>query len=92
MLAVEFGEKTGQRSVQLIAAVGQQEENRAARYLTSKKEQEIESGLIAPMQIFDNQKQCGTALRHALNEVSERLKEPPFLVLRVQLSCRLEAG
>jgi len=76
-LAVELCQQAPQRRARLVAAVGQQQQQRQRLDLARQKMHEFEAAVVAPMQILDHQQRLFAG--HASEKVVERREQAPFM-------------
>src|SRR6266516_874605 len=78
-LAVQRGQEVSECRVDLFTAIGEQQQERARPEMTDEVKQKLETGVVAPMQVFDAEHQ-GVLLSLAKQEVCQGHKEATFLL------------
>ena len=93
-LTIKRGQEGGQLGMHLIAAIGQQQQDGQCWNVAGQREQDLQAGLVAPVQVFDDQQQrrCPAARGRALRRVRQLHQRQSQLALILLWVNRLDAG
>ena len=89
-LAVQGGEEVVDLRAEVVGAIGQQEQDRLFVQVAGEVEQELEAGLIAPVEVLDGDTQGVPGL--AAEEAGQSAEQTPFLLTGLGRRQRREIG
>lgn len=89
--AIEFGQQVCELGLDLVAAIRRQEQDRQRGDPAGEREQDLETGVVAPVEVFDDQEERSPR-REAFAEGDQGLDEASLFLGGVRGRCRRQTG